>query len=205
MTTGKRIAGCMITREQWLLRETAIVANLRLNGFSEDDIVKKAKAENIFQYPTERSLASIARTCNKRISTVESAAIVHIVSGGIPDAAAQANLYMMMCTYQIVRNFMLQEIATRYAEFNYSFGKVDMNSYFTKLEEEYDNIATSSDSTIAKLKQVLKKCLVECGMLENVHSEKLIPIVIDAEVRSAIEAKGDLAALPAFNCREVIR
>ena len=39
-------------------------------------------------------------------------------------------------------------------------------------------------------------------MLENARSEDLIPIYIDSEVRAAIEAKGDYAALPAFNCRE---
>ena len=108
----------------------------------------------------------------------------------------------MMCTYEIVRDFMLNEIAPRYGELNYSFDRADMNSYFTKLEEQYDNVATSPESTIAKLKQVLKKCLVEVGMLESARSENLIPIYIDSEVRAAIEAKGDYAALPAFNCRE---
>ena len=78
-----------------------------------------------------------------------------------------------------------------------------MNAYFVRLEEEFDNFATSSETTIAKLKQVLKKCLVEVGMLESARSERLVPIYIDPEVRAAIEAKGDYAALPAFNCREV--
>ncbi len=77
-----------------------------------------------------------------------------------------------------------------------------MNAYFVRLEEEFDNFATSSETTIAKLKQVLKKCLVEVGMLESTRSDRLVPIYIDPEVRAAIEAKGDYAALPAFNCRE---
>ena len=202
MPTGNRIEGCMITREQWLLREMTIVAKLRRDGFSEDGVIAKAKSENIFQYRTERSLASIARTCNKRIAETNSDEITRIVAEGLPDAAAQANLYMMMCTYDIVRDFMLNEIAPRYVELNYSFDRADMNSYFTKLEEQYDNIATSPETTIAKLKQVLKKCLVEVGMLESARSENLIPIYIDSEVRAAIEAKGDYSALPAFNCRE---
>lgn len=202
MPTGNRIEGLMITREQWLLREMKIVAKLRRNGLSEGDVVDKAKTDNIFQYPTERSLASIARTCNKRIAEVKSDEITRIVVEGLPDAAAQANLYMMMCTYQIVRDFMLSEVATRYAELSYTFDRTDMNNYFTKLEEKYDNIATSPETTIAKLKQVLKKCLVEVGMLESARSERLVPIYIDPEVRAAIEAKGDYAALPAFNCRE---
>lgn len=204
MPTGKKLEGCMITREQWLLREMLIVANLRLEGMSAEDVVKKAKAENIFRYRTERSLGSIARTCNKRIAAVDSNAIVEIVATGLPGAAAQANLYMMMCTYPIVRDFMLSEVARRYAELNLSFNKSDMNAYFTRLEAEFDNIATSSDSTLAKLKQVLRKCLVECGMLEGTRSDILIPICIDPDMKNAIIAKGDLDALSAFNCREAI-
>lgn len=194
----------MITREQWLLREMRIVANLRLGGTGADEVVEKAKAENIFQYRTERSLASIARTCNKRIEAVGCGAVVDIVANGAPDAAAQANLYMIMCTYQIVRDFMISEVARRYAELDLTFGKPEMNAYFTRLEAEYDNIATSPESTVAKIKQVLRKCLVECGMLESARADRLVPVCIDPEVKAAIVAKGDLAVLPAFNCREAV-
>lgn len=194
----------MITREQWLLREMRIVAGLRLGGMSADEVVEKAKVNNIFQYRTERSLASIARTCNKRIEAVESNAVVEIAANGTPDAAAQANLYMMMCTYQIVRDFMLSEVARRYTELDFAFGRPEMNAYFTRLEAEYDNIATSPESTVAKIKQVLRKCLVECGMLESAHGDRLTPIYIDPEMKDAIAKKGDLVALPAFNCREGI-
>lgn len=196
--------GNTIAREQWLLRETQIVAKMRLDGMSESEVAEAVKTRNLFQYPTERSLSRISKACNKRIDAVGSDRVVEIVANGLPDAAAQANLYMMMCTYPLVRHFMLDEIARRYSELDYSFSATDMNAYFVKLEEEFDNFATSSENTIAKLKQVLKKCLVECGMLESARSEKLIPIFIDTEVREAIEEKGDLAALPAFNCREAI-
>lgn len=202
MPTGKKLMGNTIAREQWLLRECRIVAAMRLSGMSDVEATAAVKRENLFQYPTERTLTRISKACNKRIDAVRSREIVEIVAEGLPDAAAQANLYMMMCTYPLVRHFMLDEIARRFAELDYSFSATDMNAYFVRLEEEFDNFATSSETTIAKLKQVLKKCLVEVGMLESVRSERLVPIYIDSEVRAAIEAKGDYAALPAFNCRE---
>lgn len=202
MPTGKKLMGNTIAREQWLLRECRIVAAMRLSGMSDVEATAAVKRENLFQYPTERTLTRISKACNKRIDAARSREIVEIVAKGLPDAAAQANLYMMMCTYPLVRHFMLDEIARRFAELDYSFSATDMNAYFVRLEEEFDNFATSSETTIAKLKQVLKKCLVEVGMLESVRSERLVPIYIDSEVRAAIEAKGDYAALPAFNCRE---
>lgn len=202
MPTGKKLMGNTIAREQWLLRECRIVAAMRLSGMSDVEATAAVKRENLFQYPTERTLTRISKACNKRIDAVRSREIVEIVAEGLPDAAAQANLYMMMCTYPLVRHFMLDEIARRFAELDYSFSATDMNAYFVRLEEEFDNFATSSETTIAKLKQVLKKCLVEVGMLESARSERLVPIYIDPEVRAAIETKGDYATLPAFNCRE---
>lgn len=199
MPTGKKLGGLMISREQWLLREMRIVARLRLDGIDEGNLIDKAKTENIFQYKTERSLASIARACNRRIAAVESEAIVRIVAEGLPDASAQANLYMMMCTYPIVREFMIDEITRRYSELCLVYTQVDMNDFFTRLEAKYDNVAALSEATAAKMKQVLRRCLVECGMMKSPRSEELLPILVDAEVRDAIEAKGDTAALTVFN------
>ena len=170
MPTGKKLMGNTIAREQWLLRECRIVAAMRLSGMSDVEAAAAVKRENLFQYPTERTLTRISKACNKRIDAVRSREIVEIVAEGLPDAAAQANLYMMMCAYPLVRHFMLDEIARRFAELDYSFSATDMNAYFVRLEEEFDNFATSSETTIAKLKQVLKKCLVEVGMLESARA-----------------------------------
>lgn len=204
MSVGKKLLGNSIAREQWLLREMRIVSQLRLEGLSEKEVTEKIKVENLFQYPTELTLGKISHACNKRIDATASEDIVRMVAEGMPDAAAQANLYMMMCTYPLVRHFLMEEIARRYEELNYSFTNTDMNAYFTRLEGEYDNFANSSENTIAKVKQVLRKCLSECGMLKDSRSEKLIPILIDPDLREAIEAKGDFAALKAFNCKGVM-
>lgn len=198
---GKKLDGACITREQWLLREMRIVAKLRLEGIDESAITARIKAENLFQYKMERSLRTISRTCNKRIDAVKSEAIVRLVADGMPSVAAQANLYMMMCAYPLVRHFFIEEVARRYEELNYSFTTADMNAYFTRLEAEYENIAKVSELTLTKLKQVLRKCMIECEMLANSRSEDLIPIMIDFDVREAIETKGDTSVLAVYNCK----
>lgn len=57
-----------ITREQWLLRETRIVSALLVDeDATREEIVQRAQAENIFQYPTERMRSNIARVCLARL------------------------------------------------------------------------------------------------------------------------------------------
>lgn len=203
MPAEKKLLGNSIAREQWLLREIRIVAMLRLSGMTEKEVTERVKAENLFQYPTERTLSKISRACNKRIDALESEDLVRIIADGMPEAAAQANLYAIMCLYPLARHFMLNEIGARYSQLNYSFSDMDMNAYFTKLESEYDNFATASESTVAKLKQVLRKFLVEAGYLKSVKSSELVSVFLDIDVRDAIVAKGDIEALRAFNCQEV--
>ena len=194
-----RIEGAQITREQFLMREMRIACQLHLEGLADDEVIAKVKNENLIQYPTERMVGNIARVCVKRINAVESERVVQIIATGSPEAAAQANLYAMMCTYPLVRDFMVNEVGRRFREYDYALGQMEMNAYMTRLQTEYDNIAEVSDGTIGKIKQVLRKGLIECGMLESARSDKLVPIFMDFDVRDAIADKGDAEALSAFN------
>jgi hypothetical protein len=198
------IEGGCITREQFLLREMRIACRLRLDGLTYEEIVDKIASENLIQYPTERTVKNIARVCCKRIEAVGSESIVKIIAEGLPEASAQANLYAMMCTYPLVKHFMVTEIGRRYSSLDYQLSPMEMNAYMTRLETEYENIGDLAESTKGKLKQVLRYGLVECGMLSGPRSSELIPIFIDFDVREAIAAKGDTRSLAAFNCQEVI-
>lgn len=198
-----KLEGAAITREQFLLREMQIASQLHVEGLSNDEVIAKIKSKNLIQYPTERMVGNIARVCCKRIDAVEDEAITRIIASGMPEAAAQANLYAMMCTYPLVRNFMVEFVARKFQELDYTLGSMEMNAYMTSLQVEYENIANLADSTIGKIKQVLRKCLIECSMLASARSVELTPIFLDSDVRKAIEAKGDAEALRAFGIQGV--
>ena len=203
MSAERKLFGNSITGEQFLLNEMRIVARMRLEGMTEKQVSAKVKAGNLFQYPTERSLQKMARACNKRIDALGSEALVRAIAYGMPDAAAQANLYAMMRLYPLVRHFMVTEIAQKYATLDYAYSAMDMNAYFTRLASEYDNFATASEETVKKLKQVLRKSLASAGLLAGKPACELVPIALDPEVEEAIRELGDVEALRAFNCQEV--
>ena len=66
-----------LTREQFLFYEIRTVATLLQQGLSRDEILEKIKQENLFQFPTERMISSIANTCFKRIDALESETLVY--------------------------------------------------------------------------------------------------------------------------------
>lgn len=189
-----------LTREQFLFYEMRTVALLVVQEISRDEIVKKIKEENLFQFPTERMTESIAGTCFKRLDALESETLVNSLANDSPDAAKQINLYSMMKYNRLVWDFMVTVIGEKYRTQEYEFAPKDLNLFFFRLQEQNDKVASWSDSTIKKIKQVLLRSLVECGYLDTTKSEQLNMVAIEPVLEDEIRAAGDVAALPAFNC-----
>ena len=106
----------------------------------------------------------------------------------------------MMNYYRLVWEFMINVVGEKYRTKNNSFGKVDLNSFFTQLQEQNETVASWSDSTVNKCKQVLKKSLVEAGYLDNARSQELNHILLDPELKDVIEHTQNPNALIAFGC-----
>ena len=189
-----------LTREKFLFYEIRIVASLWFQGCSKEEIVERIKAENLFQFPTERMVSSIARTCFKRIEALESEALIADLAHAPAEVAKQINLYAIMKDNLLVWDFMTTVIGEKFRTQELEFSPKDLNVFFFRLQEQNDGVASWSDTTVKKIKQVLTKMLIECEYLDSGKSEKLNTISISPELEDEIRSKNDLAALPAFNC-----
>ena len=189
-----------ITREQFLFHEMRIVARLIKEGKSDEQIIQKVTDNNLFQYPTERMIKNITQVCLNRFNKANSQELIDIVANDSADAAKQACLFLMMNYYRLVWEFMITVIGEKYRTKDTSFTKMDLNSFFTRLQEQNDVVASWSDATIGKCKQVFKKTLVENGYLDNSRSEVLNPVLLDFRVKEAIEDSNNKEALIAFGC-----
>lgn len=189
-----------LTREQFLFFEIRIVASLLSQGLSREETVARIKAENLFQFPTERMISSIAGTCFRRIEALDSEVLVYHLANAPATAAKQINLYAMMKYNRIVWDFMTLVIAEKYRTREFDFSKKDLNVFFLRLRAKDASVASWSDGTIQKIKQVLTRALVECGYLDTPRSTRLNNVTIEPELEDEIRSVGDSAALPAFNC-----
>lgn len=189
-----------LTREQFLFYEIRMMASLVSQGYTKADAIEKIREENLFQFPTERMIISIANTCFQRLSALESDALVYHLANATADVAKQINLYAMMKHNAIVWDFMTTVIGEKFRTQEFEFSKKDLNIFFFRLQEQNDAVASWSDATISKIKQVLNKCLVECEFLDSVRSTQLNPVAIVPELEDEIRANNDMAALAAFNC-----
>lgn len=189
-----------LTREQFLLYEIRIVASLICDGKSKEEILSTIYQENLFQFPTERMTANIVNVCFKRIDALDSSILTHLLSDAPIEVAKQVNLYAIMKYNRLAREFMTEVIGEKYRTQDFSYSKRDINAFFSIIEAQSDTVASWSDTTISKIKSVLKRMLLECGYLDSVNSETLNPVLIASELENEIRAKGDILYLSAFNC-----
>lgn len=189
-----------LTREPFLFYEMRTTAKLICEGLEDAEVVSRIAEENLFQYPTEKTISRIARACIKRLRAMEDESLIQAISIQPTDVAKQICLYAMMKQSRLVWEFMITVIGEKYRLRDTSFGKIDLNTYFMRLQEQDDTVATWSDNTITKLKQVLARVLVETEYLDNLKSDHLNPVWLQPILENAIRSNGDLSALPAFNC-----
>ena len=189
-----------LTAEQFLFYEIRIVAKQYLAEKSIDEIIEYIQRDNLFQYPTEREVSRLTRACHKRLVALDNEKLVFELANAPVEVAKQINLYAMMRYNRLVREFMEGLIGEKYRQHDFSYTRKDINVFFSRLREQNDDIAAWSEQTIAKLKQVLTKCLIETEMLDSFRDHDLNPIFISAELESGIRENNDLTALPAFNC-----
>jgi len=189
-----------MTREPFLFYEMRATARIYAEGLSDEEIIERIINENTFQYPTERSLKQIATGCLKRLRSLNNDTVVEVIAHQPVEVAKQACLYAMMRYNRLVWEFMITVIGAKYSAGDRNFSKMDLSVFFMQLQEQNDVVATWSDTTIQKLKQILCRILVECEYLDSIKSDTLNPVYLYPELENAIRANGDNIVLPAFNC-----
>ena len=189
-----------LPREQFLFYEMRTTAKLLCEGFSDQEAIQKICDENLFQYPTERMLKNLSGVCVSRLRALKDDGLIAAIAHRSTEVAKQICLYAMMQQNRLVRDFMITVIGEKYRLMDLSFGKMDLNVFFMRLQEQYDYIAAWSDTTIRKTKQILTKVLIENHYLDHFKADHLNPVLIETQLENVIRSNGDEVVLPAFNC-----
>ena len=189
-----------ITREQFLFYEMRTTARLMREGLTEEEIIDRIVDENLFQYPTEKSIRQIAKACVKRLSGMGDKDLIEAVASQVSETAKQICMYAMMKQYRLVWDFMITVIGEKYRMQNFSFSQMDVNVFFMQLQEQDDYVAGWSESTMKKIRQILIRVLVENDYLDSIKADHINPVWLNPVLEKAIRSNNETKALSAFNC-----
>lgn len=189
-----------ITREPFLFYEMRTTAKLLSEGLGDDEALEAIIKENLFQYPTERSIKRMGRACLKRLRGMNDDNLIRVIATKPQSVARQVCLYAMMKEHRLISDFMLTVIGEKYRTQDMSFGRIDVNAFFMRLQEQDEAVAAWSGQTIQKLGQVIVRILVDNEYLDNTKSTRLNPVLICSTLENALRLNEDAYMLPAFNC-----
>ena len=189
-----------LTREQFLFYEMRTTAKLMKTGLNDVQVVEKIFADNLFQYPTEKSIKKMALVCVERLHLLGDQELIEAIADMDSYTAKQICLYAMMKQYRIVWDFMITVIGAKYQQQDYTFSCRDINVFFMRLQEQDDTVASWSEDTVKKISSVISRILIENEYIDNGRSKVLNAVLISRTLENAIRGSGEVMALSAFNC-----
>ena len=189
-----------LTRAQFLFYEMRTTARLMLEGLSDKEIKRRVISENLYQYPTEKSLNQMVRVCLHRLHGLEDNTLISAVANMDAVTAKQICLYAMMREYRLIWDFMVTVIGTKYRQQDSTYSRRDINVFLMQLQEQDDYVASWSEATCKKISSVLSRILIENEYIDDGKALRLNPVLISSVLENAIRSNGETRALYAFNC-----
>lgn len=189
-----------ITREQFLFYEMRTTAKLMREGLDDKEVIDRIVEDNLFQYPTEKSIRQMAKACVARLKGMGDDDLIEAVASQSSETAKQICMFAMMKQYRLVWDFMITVIGEKYRMQNFSFSQMDVNVFFMQLQEQDDYVAGWSESTTKKIRQILIRVLAENDYLDSIKADHINPVWLSPVLENAIRSNNDDRALSAFNC-----
>lgn len=189
-----------ITRQQYLFYEMRVTARLMQQKMNDKEIINTIAKDNLYQYPTERTISQIARGCVQRLNALDSDELVSAIACRDTTTAKQICVYAMMKQYRLIWDFMITVIGEKFRQQDYTYKRSDIIAFMYRLQEQDDVVASWSEETIKRIAQVIAKMLIEAEYIDDAKSTHLNSVLICRDLEENIRRSGDAHALIAFNC-----
>lgn len=187
----------VLTGAGFMLYEVKQVAKLKQQGYSDKEIRYKVLEENIFQYEKLSSVKRAMPYILKRVDLLDEL-LMQLLIDEPYEVGKVVNLYAIMKFDRLFYEFMQEVVAEKLNNNDYYLDKVDVNVFFAAKMEQSVFMTSWSDTTVAKLKQVFKKILLNAGLLKDLKSNELNRLYIDERVKIHLNHLGEAKYLQAM-------
>ena len=182
----------------FLYLELKKAAGLVLEGFSIQEVKEKSIEENIFALNTENRKSEIASTIANRLKVLDEFLMDKIAYGSL-QTSKQVALLSILKTDRLFFEFIKEVYNEKILFKDYQITDKDFNIFFSRKAEQSEQVASWTDYTISKLKQVYKRVLLEAGLTKNNKRDvEIIPQIMEEDVKNYLKSIGDTPYLEAM-------
>ena len=173
--TGDIIIGSL------LITESRKIAQLLLKGADNDEWHQAIIVDNILRKRSPVSAKKQARLIKNRLTRMEPDLWAIICKGG-NDVSIQALLAAAIKYSRLVGDFLDQVIREHWRTFKPAIGVNDWKYFIEMCAQTDPHVLEWTESTCAKLKQIVFRILAESGYINNTRSGRIQPVTVLPEV-----------------------
>lgn len=148
------------------------------------------KSDNLLQKKTMATARRQARLIRNRLDTVDDAGL-ELIANGNQEVAMQMLLVAAIKHSQLLGDFLRTVYWERLRGLESNLAAKDWETFLIECNHRDEAVSSWSDSTKAKLFQVLVRVLAEAKYLESTRSMKLTPQSVHPDVVRYLKARDD--------------
>ena len=153
-----------LTGEPFLYFEMREVAALILDGLTEEEVKEKVYSENLFQYKTRGRIHKRLAEVKKRRDLLDDFLLGLLVESS-SETGKIITLFTIYKSNRLFKEFMEEVVREKLFIGRSVLENNDFRLFFQRKAEQNDTVSGWKDSTLNKLKDVIKNILYETGLL----------------------------------------
>lgn len=181
-----------LTAEPFLYNETKIIAKYLLNGISPEELKRKNIEENLIKYKSTKSIVRVNSPIFRRLNVMDCEMLNEFVHTDI-ETSKYILLYTIMKTDRLVRDFVVEVYKDKLLMRKDYIEKFDIDNWYEEKSILSKALRERTESTSAKLKQVIMKILQDSGLvIKEKHRFKIVRPLLKEKYISMLDKKGDI-------------
>lgn len=181
-----------LTAEPFLYNETKIIAQYLLDAISPEKLKRKNIEENLIKYKSTKSIVRVNSPIFRRLNVMDREMLDEFVHTDI-ETSKYILLYTIMKTDKLVRDFIVEVYKDKLLMRKDYIEKFDIDNWYEEKCISSKALRERTESTIAKLKQVIMKILQDSGLvIKEKNRFKIVRPLLKEKYISMLDKKGDI-------------
>lgn len=181
-----------LTAEPFLYNETKIIAQYLLDGISSEKLKRKNIEENLIKYKSTKSIVRVNSPIFRRLNVMDREMLDEFVHTDI-ETSKYILLYTIMKTDKLVRDFVIEVYKDKLYMRKEYIEKFDIDNWYEEKCILSKTLRERTESTSAKLKQVIMKILQDSGLvIKEKDRFKIVRPLLKEKYISMLDKNGDI-------------
>lgn len=180
-----------LTGEPFLYTETKIIANYLLDGYEESELKKKNIDENLIKYKSIKSVVRVNPPIFRRLKVMDNEMLKDFVESDVENSK-YILLYTVMKTDRLVRDFIFEVYKDKLMMKKDYIEKYDIDNWYEEKCILSETLKSKTESTSAKLKQVIMKILQDSNLvIKEKNRFRIVRPLLKEKYISMLDKNGD--------------